>query len=89
MTAVMLSLSFRFWSLRVAFLGTFFIMIHFMSFPEKIMPKIFFLESLKLTHPSAFREVTFSGPIWKSSYALEIVISTDNHIDAKNFFMTP
>ena len=32
-----LSPTFAFWPLRVAFLGTFCVMIHFMSFPEKIM----------------------------------------------------
>lgn len=37
--AVLLTLTSGFWSLRVAFLVTFCIMIHFMTFPEK-SPKI-------------------------------------------------
>jgi hypothetical protein len=35
--AVILSLTLGFWSLYAAFLGTFCIMIHFVSFPEKIL----------------------------------------------------
>ena len=35
--SVVLSLTFGFWSLSVEVLGAFCVMIHFMSFPEKVM----------------------------------------------------
>ena len=40
-TAVVFFSQFRLWSLRVAFLGTFCIRIHFMSFPKKIVSESF------------------------------------------------
>lgn len=44
----LLSLTFKFWSVPVAFLGTFCTVIHFMSFPEKIMSESFFWKVLNL-----------------------------------------
>lgn len=39
--AIVLSQTFEFWSLLVAFWGPFHIVIHFRSFPEKITPQSF------------------------------------------------
>lgn len=62
----MSTLTFMLWSLCAAFWGAFCIMIHFMSLPKKIMSE-FFLKSREITISSAFREITLSGHIWKSS----------------------
>ena len=79
---MILSVTLQFWPLRVACLGTFCIIIHFMPFPQENYVCVF-LGSTELTFQSAFREIDLSGPFGILPYAIEVAISKGKH-KAKN-----